>query len=160
VAFESNYVTFIGNLTEDPTLRYTGNGAAVVSLRVASSRKWTDAQGNAQEDTVFMTVNAWRDLAEHAAESLNKGDRVVVIGRIRTRSYDNKDGVKVYVTEIEADEIAPSLRWAEAKVTRISRGDGQHRNARPAQRQQAPSRPVADIDLDEVEAAFSGDVPF
>jgi single-strand DNA-binding protein len=120
VAFESNFMTFIGNLTDDPDLRFTQGGAPVASFRVASNRRYTDRSGNQQEETTFLNVNAWRDLAENAAESLGKGDRVVVIGRVRVRSYENREGQTVWVTEIEADEIAPSLRWARAQVTRSS----------------------------------------
>jgi single-strand DNA-binding protein len=124
VAFESNFITFIGNLTDDPDLRFTGGGAAVATLRVASNRRFTDRSGQQQEETTYLNVNCWRDLAENAAESLKKGDRVVVIGRVRVRSYDNQQGQTVWVTEIEADEIAPSLRWARAQVTRTSGSSG------------------------------------
>ncbi|MFA9443846.1 single-stranded DNA-binding protein [Egicoccus sp. AB-alg6-2] len=120
MAFESNFITFIGNLTDDPELRFTGGGAAVSTLRVASNRRFTDRSGQQQEETTYLNVNCWRDLAENAAESLHKGDRVVVIGRVRVRSYDNAQGQTVWVTEIEADEIAPSLRWARAQVSRTS----------------------------------------
>jgi single-strand DNA-binding protein len=120
VAFESNFITFIGNLTDDPELRFTGGGAAVATLRVASNRRFNDRSGQQQEETTYLNVNCWRDLAENAAESLSKGDRVVVIGRVRVRSYENQQGQTVWVTEIEADEIAPSLRWARASVTRSS----------------------------------------
>jgi single-strand DNA-binding protein len=118
VAYESNFVTFVGNLTDDPELRFTGNGAAVSTLRVASNRRWTGKDGQQQEETTFLNVNCWRDLAQNAAESLSKGDRVIVIGRLRVRSYENQQGQTVWVTEIEADEIAPSLRWARAEVSR------------------------------------------
>ena len=120
MAFESNFITFIGNLTEDPDLRFTGGGTPVATLRVASNRRFTDRSGQQQEETTFLNVNAWRDLAENAAESLSKGDRVVVIGRVRVRNYENQQGQTVWVTEIEADEIAPSLRWARAEVNRTS----------------------------------------
>ena len=120
MAFESNFITFIGNLPDDPELRVTGGGAAVVTLRVASNRRWTGRDGQQQEETTFLNVNAWRDLAENAAESLSKGDRVVVIGRVKVRSYENQQGQTVWVTEIEADEIAPSLRWAQAKPSKTS----------------------------------------
>lgn len=122
MAFESNFITFIGNLTDDPDLRFTQNGAPVASFRVASNRRFNDRNGNQQEETTFLSVNCWRDLAENAAESLKKGDRVVVIGRVRVRSYENRDGQTVWTTEIEADEIAPSLRWARAQVARTSGG--------------------------------------
>ena len=120
MAYESNFITFIGNLTEDPELRFTGGGTPVVSLRVASNRRWTGRDGQQQEETTFMNVTAWRDLAENAGESLHKGDRVLVIGRVKVRSYENQQGQTVWVTEIEADEIAPSLRWARAQVSRTS----------------------------------------
>jgi single-strand DNA-binding protein len=118
VAFESNFITFIGNLTEDPELRFTSGGTGVATLRVASNRRFTDKSGQQQEETTFLNVNCWRELAENAAESLHKGDRVIVIGRVKVRSYENKEGQTVWVTEIEADEIAPSLRWARASVSK------------------------------------------
>jgi single-strand DNA-binding protein len=124
MAFESNFITFIGNLTDDPELRFTGGGAAVATLRVASNRRFTDRSGNQQEETTFLNVNAWRDLAENAAESLKKGDRVIVIGRVKVRSYENQQGQTVWVTEIEADEIAPSLRWARATPQKSSGSSG------------------------------------
>ncbi|MFA9431515.1 single-stranded DNA-binding protein [Egicoccus sp. AB-alg2] len=124
MAFESNFITFIGNLTDDPELRFTGGGAAVSTLRVASNRRYTDRSGQQQEETTYLNVNCWRDLAENAAESLHKGDRVIVIGRVRVRSYENQQGQTVWVTEIEADEIAPSLRWARAQVSRTSGSGG------------------------------------
>lgn len=153
VAFESNIVTFIGNLVEDPTLRFTPAGVPVASLRLASNRRWKDRNGQEQEDTTFMSVNAWRDLAEHAAESVGKGDRVVVIGRLRVRTYE-KDGRTVWVTEIEADEIAPSLKWATASVTR-SRGTG----ARPQQQAAAAPSAPSEYDVAEAEEAFGGESP-
>ncbi len=124
MAFESNFITFIGNLTDDPDLRFTQGGAAVATLRVASNRRFNDRSGNQQEETTYLNVNVWRDLAENAAESLKKGDRVIVIGRVRVRSYENREGQTVWTTEIEADEIAPSLRWARAEVSRTSGSSG------------------------------------
>ncbi len=129
MAFESNIITFIGNVTDDPDLRFTQGGAPVASFRVASNRRYTDRSGNQQEETTFLNVNAWRDLGENAAESLKKGDRVVVIGRVRVRSYENREGQTVWTTEIEADEIAPSLRWAQAVVTRTSGGSSANAGA-------------------------------
>jgi single-strand DNA-binding protein len=122
VAYESNFVTFVGNLTDDPDLRYTSGGTPVATLRVASNRRWTGKDGQQQEETTYLNVNAWRELAENAGESLHKGDRVLVIGRLRVRSYENQQGQTVWVTEIEADEIAPSLRWAKASLSRTSGG--------------------------------------
>ena len=120
MAFESNFCTMIGNLTDDPELRFTSGGTAVCNFRIASNRRYTDRSGQQQEDTTFMNVNVWRDLAENVAESLRKGDRAIVIGRIRVRSYEAKDGGTRWVTEIEADEVSPSLRWAKASVTKTS----------------------------------------
>lgn len=116
MAFESNYVTMIGNLTDDPELRFLGNGTPVCQIRIASNRRWTDKSGQQQEETTFINANAWRELGENVAESLSKGDRAIVIGRLRIRSYDTSDGQTKWVTEIEADEISPSLRWARVKV--------------------------------------------
>ena len=155
MAFESNFITFIGNLTEDPTLRFTGGGAPVASFRVASNRRWTDRSGNQQEEATFLNVNCWRDLAENAAESLSKGDRVVVIGRVRVRSYENRENQTVWVTEIEADEIAPSLRWARASIARQQSGGGQQSGGN-RQRSSTPAPAPADNSADEMEAAFSG----
>lgn len=120
MAYESNMISFVGNLTEDPELRFTPSGTAVSSFRVASNRRYTDSEGNDREETTFLTVNAWRDLAENVAESVTKGDRVAVLGRIGTRSYEDQEGERKYVTEIQADEVAASLRWARAKLQRTS----------------------------------------
>jgi single-strand DNA-binding protein len=120
MAYESNYATMIGNLTDDPELRFTPSGAAVCTFRIASNRRYQDKSGNQQEETTFMAVNCWRTLAENVAESLHKGDRAIVIGRIKVRSYEAQDGSTRWVTEIEADEISPSLRWAKAAVTKTS----------------------------------------
>ena len=124
MAMESNYITFIGNLTEDPELRYTQGGRGVVTVRVANNRRWTGRDGTEQEEATYLNATCWADMAENVAESLHKGDRVVVIGRVKVRSYENREGQTVYVTEIEADEIAPSLRWARASVTRQGGGGG------------------------------------
>ena len=124
MAFESNYITFIGNLTDDPDLRFTPSGAAVCSFRVASNRRWTGRDGQQQEETTFLNANCWRDMAENVAESLSKGDRVIVIGRVKVRNYENREGQTVWVTEIEADEVAPSLRWARASVSKSSGSSG------------------------------------
>jgi len=124
MAFESNYCTFIGNLTDDPELRFTQGGAAVTTIRLASNRRYTGRDGQEQEETTYLNVVAWRDLAENVAESFSKGDRAIAIGRLKVRSYENKDNQTVWVTEIEADEIAPSLRWAKASIDRNSGGGG------------------------------------
>jgi single-strand DNA-binding protein len=129
-----NHTTIVGNLVEDPELRFTNNGIAVTNLRVAvtkgSSRtaKWRDG------DTSFLKVNVWRGQAEHLADSLAKGDRVMVTGRLRQRSWETPEGDKRSVTEIEADEVGASLKWATAKVERTSqRGNGDRAQGRERQ---------------------------
>lgn len=124
MAFESNYVTFIGNLTDDPELRYTQGGTPVATIRLASNRRWTNRDGQEAEETTYLNVNIWRDLAENVAETFSKGDRAIAIGRLKVRSYENREGQTVWVTEIEADEVAPSLRWARATIERASSGGG------------------------------------
>jgi len=144
VAFESNIISFIGNLTDDPDLRFTQGGAPVASFRVASNRRFTDRSGNQQEETTFLNVNCWRDLAENAAESLSKGDRVIVIGRVRVRSYENREGQTVWTTEIEADEIAPSLRWARTRIERTGGSAGSGGPSSPSAGSSAPPPPSDD----------------
>ncbi|HEX9889442.1 MAG TPA: single-stranded DNA-binding protein [Nitriliruptorales bacterium] len=124
MAYESNFVTMIGNLTDDPDLRFLPSGAPVCNFRIASNRRWKDKQGQQQEETTFIDVNVWREYGENVAESLHKGDRVIVIGRLRIRSYQAQDGSTRWVTEIEADEVAPSLRWARAQISKSSGSSG------------------------------------
>ena len=121
-----NQVTIVGNLTRDPELRYTPNGAAVVKLGVAVSRRVKDETSGQWKDadTSFFDVTAWRSLAENIAESLAQGNRVVVTGRLRMSSWETQDGEKRSRVEIEADEVAPSLRWATAKLERQGRSAG------------------------------------
>ena len=117
-----NQITIVGNLTDDPELRYTANGAAVANFRVAHSTRIRDAAGNWTDgDTSFFTVNCWRSLAENAAETLTRGTRVVVTGRLKQRSWENQEGEKRTVVEIEADDLGPSLKWATARVEKTSR---------------------------------------
>ena len=118
-------VTIVGNLTDDPELRYTPNGAAVAKFRVAVNRRYKDQSGEWKDgDTSYFTVNAWRTLAENVAESLTRGANVIVVGRLQQRSWENQEGEKRTVIEIEADEIGPSLRWATAKVEKQGRSGG------------------------------------
>lgn len=117
-----NNVTIIGNTTRDAELRFTPNGAANLRVGVAVNRRWQNGQGEWQEAVSFIDVVAWKDLAENAAESLPKGTRVVVTGRLEQRSYE-KDGQQRNVVEIIADDIAPSLRWATAMVRRTEKND-------------------------------------
>jgi single-strand DNA-binding protein len=120
-----NQVVIVGNLVDDPELRYTPNGAAVANFRVAVNRRFQDPSGQWKDgETSFFRINAWRTLAENVAESLTKGSRVVVTGRLRSRSWENQEGETRSAVEIEADEVGPSLRWATAKVERQSRSGG------------------------------------
>jgi single-strand DNA-binding protein len=120
-----NQVVIVGNLTDDPELRYTPNGAAVANFRVAVNRRIPDGSGGWKDaETSFFRVNAWRTLAENVAESLTRGSRVVVVGRLRSRSWETQEGETRSAVEIEADEIGPSLRWATAKVERQQRSAG------------------------------------
>jgi single-strand DNA-binding protein len=118
-------ITITGNLVGAPELRYTQTGQPVISCRVALTPRYQDRQGQWKDgDTLFLSVTAWRPLAENAAESLAKGSRVIVTGRLRQRTYETPEGAKRTVHEITADDIAPSLRTATAKVTRTSRTSG------------------------------------
>jgi single-strand DNA-binding protein len=119
-------ITIIGNLTNDPELRFTPSGAAVANFTVASTPRTFDRQSNEWRDgeTLFMRCSVWRDAAENVAESLQRGTRVVASGRLRSRSYETKEGDKRTVVEMEVDEIGPSLRYATAKVSKTSRGGG------------------------------------
>ena len=120
-------ITLVGNLVDDPELRFTPSGAAVAKFRIASTPRTFDRQTNEWKDgeSLFLTCNVWRQPAENVAESLQKGMRVIVQGRLRQRSYDTKEGEKRTVFEVEVDEVGPSLRSATAKVTRANRSGGQ-----------------------------------
>jgi len=119
-------ITIIGNLVNDPELRYTPTGQAVATFRVASTPRFMDRQTNEWKDgdSLFLSCNVWRQAAENVAESLQRGMRVIVSGRLRQRSYETKEGEKRTVYEVEVDEVGPSLRNASAKVTRSSRSGG------------------------------------
>jgi single-strand DNA-binding protein len=119
-------ITIIGNLTADPELRFTPSGAAVANFTVASTPRTFDRQSNEWKDgeTLFMRCSVWRDAAENVAESLQRGTRVIVAGRLKSRSYETKEGEKRTVVEMDVDEIGPSLRSATAKVNKTQRGGG------------------------------------
>ena len=120
-----NTVTIAGNLTRDPEIRFTPNGQATASFGIAVNRTWTDRQSQERkESTSFFDVVAWGGLAENAATSLAKGTRVVVTGRLDQRSWETQEGDKRSKVEITADDLAPSLRWATAEVTRKERRPG------------------------------------
>ena len=119
-----NSITIVGNITRDPELRFTPSGQANARLGVAVNRRWQDrSSGEWNEATSFFDVIAWRELAENVNESLKRGTRVIVTGRLEQRSWE-QDGNKRSVVEINADEIAPSLRWATAKVEKTDRRSG------------------------------------
>ncbi|GAA4757983.1 single-stranded DNA-binding protein [Gordonia alkaliphila] len=119
-------ITVVGNLTADPELRFTASGAPVANFTVASTPRTFDRQTNEWKDgeALFLRCSIWRDAAENVTESLTKGSRVIVQGKLKQRSYETREGEKRTVVELEVDEIGPSLRYATAKVTRTPRGGG------------------------------------
>jgi single-strand DNA-binding protein len=119
-------ITIVGNLVGDPELRYTPTGQAVATFRVASTPRFMDRTTNEWKDgdSLFLSCNVWRQAAENVAESLQRGMRVIVQGRLRQRSYETKEGEKRTVYEVEVDEVGPSLRNASAKVTKSQRSTG------------------------------------
>ena len=119
-------VTIVGNLTNDPELRFTPSGAAVASFTVASTPRVLDKATNEWKDgeALFMRCSVWRQYAENVAESLTKGARVIVTGRLKQRSYETREGEKRTVVEMEVDEVGPALKYATAKVNKVSRGGG------------------------------------
>ena len=117
-----NQVMLVGNLTDDPELRFTPNGAAVANFRLAVTPRVREGDSWKDGETSFFRINVWRQQAENVAETLQKGTRCIVVGRLRTRSWETPEGEKRSVTEVEADEIGPSLKFATAKVERSSRG--------------------------------------
>ncbi len=119
-------ITVVGNLTADPELRFTPSGAAVANFTVASTPRIYDRQSGEWKDgeALFLRCNIWREAAENVAESLTRGSRVIVTGRLKQRSFETKEGEKRTVMEVEVEEIGPSLRYATAKVNKASRGGG------------------------------------
>ncbi|HEV7854066.1 MAG TPA: single-stranded DNA-binding protein [Mycobacterium sp.] len=119
-------ITVVGNLTADPELRFTPSGAAVANFTVASTPRIFDRQSSEWKDgdALFMRCSIWREAAENVAESLTRGSRVIVQGRLKQRSYETREGEKRTVVELEVDEIGPSLRYATAKVNKASRSGG------------------------------------
>jgi single-strand DNA-binding protein len=119
-------ITVVGNLTADPELRFTPSGAAVANFTVASTPRTFDKNSNEWKDgeALFLRCSVWRQAAENVAESLQRGMRVIVQGRLKQRSYETKEGEKRTVYELDVEEVGPSLKWATAKVTKASRGGG------------------------------------
>ncbi len=119
-------ITVIGNLTDDPELRFTPSGAAVAKFRVASTPRYMDKATNEWKDgeSLFLSCTVWRQAAENVAESLQRGNRVIVSGRLKQRTYETREGDKRTVIELEVDEVGPSLRSATAKVQKMQRSGG------------------------------------
>jgi single-strand DNA-binding protein len=150
-------ITVVGNLTADPELRFTPSGAAVANFTVASTPRIFDRQTSEWKDgeALFLRCNIWREAAENVAESLTRGSRVIVTGRLKQRSFETREGEKRTVFEVEVDEIGPSLRYATAKVNKASRsggggGGGYSGGGGGASRQSAPA----------AQPAGSGDDPW
>lgn len=119
-----NMVTLIGNLTKDPEIRFTRDGQAVTTIGLAISHRWQNRQNNSwEEDTSFVDIVCWREMAENVAASMPKGCRVIVVGRLEQRSWENEEGEKRYKIEVIAEEIGPSLKWAKAQVSKAQKQD-------------------------------------
>ncbi len=149
----SNNVTLIGNLVDDPELRFTPSGVAMAKVRFAVNRRWRGQDGEWQEQTSFFTGTVWREQAETVAESLQKGTRVIVSGRLEQRSWETDEGDKRSVVEVQIDEIGPSLRWATATVNKTQRSDGNFGGGGGASKS-VPPAPVARDDYGPDEAPF------
>ncbi|MDP9145482.1 MAG: single-stranded DNA-binding protein [Actinomycetota bacterium] len=149
----SNNVTLIGNLVDDPELRFTPSGVAMAKIRLAVNRRW-QKDGEWQEDTSFFTGTVWREQAESAAESLQKGARVIVTGRLEQRSWETDQGDKRSVVEVQIDEIGPSLRWATASVNKTQRSGGEWSGGGGGQGSDVPAAPVARDSYGPDEAPF------
>lgn len=133
-------VTIVGNLTADPELRFTPSGAAVANFTVASTPRQFDRQSGEwkDQDALFMRCNVWRQPAENVTETLTRGMRVMVTGRLRQRSFETKEGEKRTVVELEVDEVGPSLRYATAKVSKVERAGNSGGNRKPAAKRDDP----------------------
>ncbi len=156
----SNSVTLVGNLVEDPELRFTASGVAMARVRLAVNRRYRDRNNEWQEETSFFGGTCWRDVAENIAESLTKGDRVFITGRLEQRNWETNEGEKRSVVEVRIDEIGPSLRWATATVTKTPRSDnfsgggGGGGGGGYGGGNAAPAAPVAKTDYGPDEAPF------
>jgi len=145
-------VTVVGNLTNDPELRFTPSGAAVASFTIASNTRLLDKTTNEwkEGETTFLRCSVWRQYAENVAESLTKGTRVIVSGRLKQKSYETREGEKRTVMEVEVEDVGPALRYATAKVNRVQRSDGGFSSgggsAAPADDPWATDGPAANFD--------------
>ena len=150
----SNSVTLVGNLVEDPELRFTASGVAMARIRIAVSRRYQDRNNEWQEESSFFGGTCWRDVAENVAESLTKGARVIITGRLKQRSWETNEGEKRSVVEIDIQEIGPSLRWATASVTRTPRQGAGEGGGNYGGGTTTPAAPVARTDFGPDEAPF------
>jgi single-strand DNA-binding protein len=149
----SNSVTLVGNLVEDPELRFTASGVAMARIRLAVSRRYQDRNQEWQEESSFFGGTCWRDVAENVAESLTKGARIIVTGRLKQRSWETNEGEKRSVVEIDIQEIGPSLKWATAAVTKTPRSTGGQGGGYGGGGDTPPA-PVARTDFGPDEAPF------
>ncbi len=156
-----NSVTLVGNLVDDPELRFTPSGVAMAKVRFAVNRRYQTSGGEWQEETSFFGGTCWRDVAENVAESLQKGSRVIVTGSLEQRTWETQEGDKRSVVEIRIDDIGPSLRWATATVTRTPRSDsgysgggGSGSGGGGGGAPRTPAAPVAKDDWGPDEAPF------
>jgi single-strand DNA-binding protein len=147
----SSTVTLIGNLTREPELRFTPAGAPVTTFGIAVNRRY-QVNGEWQEQTSFFNVTCWRDLAQNVADSLDKGSRVIVSGRLEQRSWETQEGDKRSVVEVVADEVGPSLRWATAEVQRAERRGADDSGGRSSQ--PVPNEPPKSQAYDPSEEPF------
>jgi single-strand DNA-binding protein len=161
MAFSINRATLVGNAGKDAEIRYTGTGKAVATFSVATTENWTDkASGQKQERTEWHNVKAWNWLAEYCGENVKKGKRVLVEGRITTRSYDDKDGVKKYITEIEADTVMTMERSAAGNVPPQGGSNYRSDNNSRASSSQNSSGPAPVPDYEPQQSGPVDDLPF
>ena len=145
-----NTVTLIGNVTRDPELRFTASGSAMATFGLAVSRRWQNRQTNEwEEQTSFIDVVCWRELGENVSESITKGTRLIVTGRLEQRSWETENGEKRSKVEVVADEVGPSLRWASAQVNKNERRDGAGGGGGMGGGAPAPAEPPAGYNYDE-----------
>ncbi len=147
----TNSVTLIGNLVDDPELRFTPSGVAMTKIRFAVNKRYQNRDGEWQEETSFFGGTCWRDMAENVAESLQKGLRVIVIGELQQRSWETQEGDKRSIIEVDIKEIGPSVRWATTTVTKTPK-DGAWANQ--SDEKVAAAAPVAKTDYGPDEAPF------
>ena len=152
-----NTVTLVGNVTRDPEIRYTPSGQTVATFGLAVNRRWQNRQNNEwEEQTSFFDVKVWSQMAENVSESVQRGTRVIVTGRLEQRSWETDNGDKRSKVEVVADEVAPSLRWATAQVQKIERSQGGNGgNGGAAAASSAGGRPAANEP-----STYDGEEPF